>query len=171
MYFCISLFLYFCTSVFQYFNLDIPSQAETIHDPEYLAAQELARAAEERESGENTGEAEQQDEENMDVDPPALPVKFPALTPQAAPKTGVTCLPQRAALLKSMLNFLKKAIQVNSLSNLICSRTLIQSNVLQDPAFSASIRHVMDGSLPNSLKHIISNAEYYGPRYCPHSSD
>jgi hypothetical protein len=24
---------------------------------------------------------------------------------------GVTCLPQRAALLKSMLNFLKKAIQ------------------------------------------------------------
>ena len=24
-------------------------------------------------------------------------------------------------------------------------------------------RHVMDGSLPNSLKHIISNAEYYGP--------
>ena len=26
-----------------------------------------------------------------------------------------------------------------------------------------SFRHVMDGSLPNSLKHIISNAEYYGP--------
>ena len=25
----------------------------------------------------------------------------------------------------------------------------------QDPAFSDSIRHVMDGSLPNSLKHII----------------
>ena len=90
----------------------MPSQAETIHDPEYLAAQELAMAAEEREAGENT--AEQQDDENMDVDPPALPVKFPALSPQAAPKTGVTCLPQRAALLKSMLNFLKKAIQVNS---------------------------------------------------------
>lgn len=33
----------------------------------------------------------------------------------------------------------------------------------QDPGFSDSIRHVMDGSLPNSLKHIISNAEYYGP--------
>ena len=32
-----------------------------------------------------------------------------------------------------------------------------------DPAFSDSIRHVMDGSLPDSLKHIISNAEYYGP--------
>ncbi|GFW06187.1 e3 ubiquitin-protein ligase HUWE1 [Trichonephila clavipes] len=53
------------------------------------------------------------------------------------------CFPQRAALLKSMLNFLKKSIQ--------------------DPAFSDNIRHLMDGSLPNSLKHIISNAEYYGP--------
>jgi E3 ubiquitin-protein ligase HUWE1 len=34
---------------------------------------------------------------------------------------------------------------------------------LKDPAFSDSIRHVMDGSLPASLKHVISNAEYYGP--------
>ncbi|KAE8583275.1 hypothetical protein XENTR_v10020474 [Xenopus tropicalis] len=58
-------------------------------------------------------------------------------------RTGVQCIPQRAALLKSMLNFLKKAIQ--------------------DPAFSDGIRHVMDGTLPTSLKHIISNAEYYGP--------
>lgn len=41
-----------------------------------------------------------------------------------------------------MLNFLKKAIQ--------------------DQAFSDSIRHVMETSLPQSLKHIISNAEYYG---------
>lgn len=31
--------------------------------------------------------------------------------PLDAPKPGLTCLPQRAALLKSMLNFLKKAIQ------------------------------------------------------------
>uniref|UniRef100_A0A665X4E5 E3 ubiquitin-protein ligase HUWE1 n=1 Tax=Echeneis naucrates TaxID=173247 RepID=A0A665X4E5_ECHNA len=59
------------------------------------------------------------------------------------PRAGMQCIPQRAALLKSMLNFLKKAIQ--------------------DPAFSDGIRHVMDGSLPTSLKHIISNAEYYGP--------
>lgn len=56
---------------------------------------------------------------------------------------GKTCLPQRAALLKSMLNFLKKAIQ--------------------DIAFSDSIRHIMEGTLPESLKHIISNSEYYGP--------
>lgn len=54
-----------------------------------------------------------------------------------------TCLPQRAALLKSMLNFLKKAIQ--------------------DIAFSDSIRHIMEATLPESLKHIISNSEYYGP--------
>ncbi|KAG8447780.1 hypothetical protein GDO86_015044 [Hymenochirus boettgeri] len=60
-----------------------------------------------------------------------------------AKRAGVQCIPQRAALLKSMLNFLKKAIQ--------------------DPAFSDGIRHVMDGTLPTSLKHIISNAEYYGP--------
>ncbi|XP_070192440.1 E3 ubiquitin-protein ligase HUWE1-like isoform X3 [Littorina saxatilis] len=59
------------------------------------------------------------------------------------PKPGVQCFPQRAALLKSMLNFLKKAIP--------------------DNAFTESIRHLMDGSLPRSLKHIISNAEYYGP--------
>ena len=31
--------------------------------------------------------------------------------PLEAPRPGLTCLPQRAALLKSMLNFLKKAIQ------------------------------------------------------------
>uniref|UniRef100_UPI00358F3842 E3 ubiquitin-protein ligase HUWE1 isoform X5 n=1 Tax=Myxine glutinosa TaxID=7769 RepID=UPI00358F3842 len=61
----------------------------------------------------------------------------------APPKPGAQCIPQRAALLKSMLNFLKKAIP--------------------DPAFSDSIRRVMDQSLPTSLKHIISNAEYYGP--------
>lgn len=61
----------------------------------------------------------------------------------SAAKIGKTCLPQRAALLKSMLNFLKKAIQ--------------------DPVFGDNIRHVMEGTLPSSLKHIISNAEYYGP--------
>lgn len=58
-------------------------------------------------------------------------------------KTGKTCLPQRAALIKSILNFLKKAIQ--------------------DQAFSESMRTVMEGSLPSSLKHVISNSDYYGP--------
>ena len=62
---------------------------------------------------------------------------------QLASSKELQCYPQRAAVLKSILNFLKKAIQ--------------------DAAFSDSIRHLMDGSLPKSLKHIISNAEYYGP--------
>lgn len=52
-------------------------------------------------------------------------------------------IPQRAALLKSILNFFKKAIL--------------------DPSFSDSVRTVMDGSLPTSLKYVISNVEYYGP--------
>ncbi|XP_028140389.1 E3 ubiquitin-protein ligase HUWE1 isoform X3 [Diabrotica virgifera virgifera] len=56
---------------------------------------------------------------------------------------GKICLPQRAALLKSMLNFLKKAFQ--------------------DSTFAESIRHLMEGTLPDSLKNIIANAEYYGP--------
>lgn len=60
-----------------------------------------------------------------------------------AANAGKTCLPQRAALLKSMLNFLKKAFQ--------------------DPTFADNIRHLMEGTLPNSLKNIIANAEYYGP--------
>ncbi|XP_064483541.1 E3 ubiquitin-protein ligase HUWE1-like isoform X1 [Ornithodoros turicata] len=67
----------------------------------------------------------------------------PVACDEEEPRRGLQCFPQRAALLKSMLNFLKKAIQ--------------------DPSFADSIRHLMDGSLPRSLKHIISNAEYYGP--------
>ena len=65
----------------------------------------------------------------MEVDPsptpPAVPIVVPSSSSimtagalsncQVGPKTGITCLPQRAALLKSMLNFLKKAIQVNFL--------------------------------------------------------
>ena len=52
------------------------------------------------------------------------------------------CLPQRAALLKSILNFLKKTIP--------------------DPAFADHTRSLMDETLQYSLKLIISNAEYYG---------
>ena len=62
---------------------------------------------------------------------PSFPFPLPP-SPLPAPLPGVQCLPQRAALLKSMLTFLKKAIP--------------------DPAFSDSIRHVMDGNLPRSLK-------------------
>ncbi|KAM7044740.1 E3 ubiquitin-protein ligase HUWE1 isoform 11-T14 [Molossus nigricans] len=80
-------------------------------------------------------------EHRLDVELRASSSSGSTICPGLRP--GVQCIPQRAALLKSMLNFLKKAIQ--------------------DPAFSDGIRHVMDGSLPTSLKHIISNAEYYGP--------
>lgn len=55
----------------------------------------------------------------------------------------LTCVTQRAALLKSMLNFLKKSIQ--------------------DHAHFNGMRNIMETSLPCSLRHIISNAEYYGP--------
>ncbi|KAG0730165.1 E3 ubiquitin-protein ligase HUWE1 [Chionoecetes opilio] len=58
-------------------------------------------------------------------------------------KTGLSCPPQRAPLIKSVLNFLKEAIQ--------------------EPGFSECMRHFMAGSLPASLKPLfISNAEYYG---------
>jgi len=51
------------------------------------------------------------------------------------------CIPQRAALLKSILNFLKKCIDDNSNSH---------------------GENLMVTSLPKSLRHIISNCEYYG---------
>ena len=88
-------------------------------------------------------ESTNESESEMEVDTGAASSTSSAVQPLTEPIAGVTCLPQRAALLKSMLNFLKKAIQ--------------------DSSFSDSIRHVMDGSLPSALKHIISNAEYYGP--------
>ena len=61
-----------------------------------------------------------------------------------SPLTGVQCLPQRSALLKSILNFFKKVIPEPTLS------------------FADSISHMMEGSMPKALQHIISNAEYYG---------
>ena len=111
---------------------------------------EAAAAAANTEAAGAEQEHQQQPQVPEDHDAPmASPTEDEAGTSEkpmpdySAAKTGLTCLPQRAALLKSMLNFLKKAIQ--------------------DQALSDSIRNVMDGSLPNSLKHIISNAEYYGP--------
>lgn len=58
--------------------------------------------------------------------------------------TGVQCLPQRSALLKSILNFFKKVIPEPTIT------------------FADSVRHIMEGSMPKALQHIISNAEYYG---------
>ncbi|CAF4114676.1 unnamed protein product, partial [Rotaria magnacalcarata] len=61
----------------------------------------------------------------------------------SSPIPGLSCYHQRAALLKSILNYLKRAFT--------------------EPTMADTTRHIMDASLPNSLKHIISNAEYYGP--------
>lgn len=58
--------------------------------------------------------------------------------------SGLQCLPQRSALLKSILNFFKKVIPEPALS------------------FADSIRHIMEGTMPKALQHVISNAEYYG---------
>ena len=69
------------------------------------------------------------------ADTVSRPLTSVSLVSFPAPLPGVQCLPQRAALLKSMLTFLKKAIP--------------------DPAFSDSIRHVMDGDLPRSLKVVV----------------
>ena len=56
---------------------------------------------------------------DVDADPNHVPVDLEA--PLDAPRPGLTCLPQRAALLKSMLNFLKKAIQDPAFRNLFFS--------------------------------------------------
>lgn len=81
----------------------------------------------------------------MDVDSPKSPTNPPNTTLNQSQQQAkfLQCYTQRAALLKSVLNFLKKTIQ--------------------DSTFADCIRHLMDGSLPKSLRHIISNAVYYGP--------
>ncbi|XP_015599094.1 E3 ubiquitin-protein ligase HUWE1 isoform X3 [Cephus cinctus] len=107
-------------------------------DDESRSSRRSNDAFDEREESSNPMEFSE--DENTSSKPEGKQERLPDYS---AARTGKTCLPQRAALLKSMLNFLKKAIQ--------------------DPAFSDSIRHVMEGTLPSSLKHIISNSEYYGP--------
>ena len=116
-------------------------QPYEIRPPSSTSHSQAAGSAADDQSAPGSHESES---ESMDVDPSSASTSSSHPVPYATePVAGVTCLPQRAALLKSMLNFLKKAIQ--------------------DSSFSDSIRHVMDGSLPAALKHIISNAEYYGP--------
>lgn len=76
------------------------------------------------------------------VEPPTPPQPVPSTSKSTTSEAILQCHPQRAALLKSMLNFLKRAVQ--------CS------------GFSENIRPLMYGNFPRSLRHIISNAEYYG---------
>ncbi|KAK6054912.1 hypothetical protein COOONC_07583, partial [Cooperia oncophora] len=58
-----------------------------------------------------------------------------------APVIGKTCHPQRSGLIKALITFIKRAIQ--------------------DTQFQDSVRHIMEGQLPDALMHIISNSEYY----------
>lgn len=72
------------------------------------------------------------------------------------------CMPERAALIKSILNFLKKAIPEPTFAENI--RTCTSIPILHFLLIIVFYFHiVVDSSLPRSLVHIISNADYYGP--------
>ncbi|KAI6651638.1 E3 ubiquitin-protein ligase HUWE1-like [Oopsacas minuta] len=58
-------------------------------------------------------------------------------------QSNLQCLPQRSALIKSLLNFFKKAAS--------------------DLFFPETLRNLCESPLLPHLKHIISNVEYYGP--------
>uniref|UniRef100_A0A915PL16 HECT-type E3 ubiquitin transferase n=1 Tax=Setaria digitata TaxID=48799 RepID=A0A915PL16_9BILA len=60
----------------------------------------------------------------------------------AAGPTTEQCHQQRAALIKSLLNFIKRAVQ--------------------DTQFADSTRHIMDGALPAALVHILTNCGFFG---------
>lgn len=131
-----------------------------------ICRKELGEDMDDVEMNQNIDEASSDSQQPMDVDSPKPPVdcattcdQFTGTLDESSdqaqssqvkrepqPSTihsrDIQCYTQRAALLKSMLNFLKKAVQ--------------------DSTFSDCIRHLMDGSLPKSLRHIISNANYYG---------
>ena len=84
-------------------------------------------------------------ENRVDVDPysgSVLTTSTLQPEPFTEPIENVICLPQRTSLLEMMLNFLKKSISDTSLFD--------------------SIRHLMEGTLPATLRHIISNPKYYG---------
>lgn len=67
-----------------------------------------------------------------------------------APVIGKTCHPQRSGLIKALITFIKRAIQ--------------------DAQFQDSVRHIMEGQLPDALMHIISNSEYYSASLYHHAT-
>ncbi|XP_058791372.1 E3 ubiquitin-protein ligase HUWE1 isoform X2 [Phymastichus coffea] len=121
-----------------------PAAAAAAAVPSVATADEPANPTQQQESQVNEAEESLNPMETSEDENTSSKSEIKLIPPQnyTPVKTGKTCLPQRAALIKSMLNFLKKAIQ--------------------DPMFNDSIRHIMEGTLPSSLKHIISNSEYYG---------
>ncbi|XP_032242084.2 E3 ubiquitin-protein ligase HUWE1 isoform X2 [Nematostella vectensis] len=111
-------------------HMETTDEASSPHDPARSVPMETEQA----------GPSSADHDAKMEVDDSTL---VPGTSTPAQEVSQQRCLPQRAALIKALLSFLKK--------------------VIPDPAFSESIRNVMDGSLPTSLKYIISNVEYYGP--------
>lgn len=124
--------------------VEAPQAAAIAAAPIANDADEPANPSEQQEPPVNEGDETSNTMETSEDENTSSKSEMKLIPPQnyTPVKTGKTCLPQRAALIKSMLNFLKKAIQ--------------------DPMFNDSIRHIMEGTLPSSLKHIISNSEYYG---------
>ncbi|KAE9417746.1 hypothetical protein Angca_008412, partial [Angiostrongylus cantonensis] len=70
--------------------------------------------------------------------------------PCVAGLVGKTCHPQRSGLIKALITFIKRAIQDNQ--------------------FQDSVRHIMEGHLPDALMHIISNSEYYSASLYHHAT-
>ena len=119
------------------------------------------------------------DEMGMEVDQVVVAAEEVTDEPEAGPssdvlpdysaaKTGLTCLPQRAALLKSMLNFLKKAIQVNnfskqknvSLSNRTCSFLPHQCKFRPSRMYSVKlfiVRCIQTFSLSREIIRVVSH--------------
>ncbi len=90
---------------------------------------------------------------------------MPAAEAMDTAGTQLQCIPERAALIKSILNFLKKAIPNHTFAEDIRNcETKPATEVWCVLVELFSLSHsVVDSSLPQSLKHIVSNAEYYGP--------
>lgn len=93
---------------------------------------------------------------SMEVDGPAAP------EPPPGPKPGLHVHPRRAALIKSLQNFVKRARVLPAAR----FRPLVHGlylKVIFTPDMAELTRTLMGGPLPRTLAHIISNADYYGP--------
>ncbi|KAJ0036810.1 hypothetical protein NQD34_005487 [Periophthalmus magnuspinnatus] len=71
----------------------------------------------------------------------------------STPRAGMQCIPQRAALLKSMLNFLKKAIQDSTFTDGIRHTTeVVTVFVFQEPSLLSSLQ---DNGLTDVMLHAL----------------
>ena len=70
--------------------------------------------------------------------------------------TPFLCNQQRSALIKSILNFLKRAVLDVNLSAQM--RRFFKDFI----AYQISIFSIMESQFPNAIMHVISNPQYYG---------